>query len=209
MMKTLHLDLECGVCKEHRNRKREALMCIVDENITDNITSYLTCHCCSEILEYEKIYNKGKYNKLCKAEKQIHCILNCVDKSYQKLENNKKRKEYLKKYSRSHDNASKLLMKKLINDTNMFYMLDSYKRNFILNTMGYFGFQYADRMKETITYRTCYEDYVVTVFKKITCDIHRISHTLAEKNYLSHTTHVYSRSKTMMIIILLMMLLIV
>ena len=71
-------------------------MCIFDENITDNITSYLSCHRCSEILEYEKIYNQDKYNKLCKAEKQIHCIFNCVDKSYKKLENNKKRNKILR-----------------------------------------------------------------------------------------------------------------
>ena len=36
----------------------EVLMCIFDENVTDNITSYLACHCCSEMLEYEKIYNE-------------------------------------------------------------------------------------------------------------------------------------------------------
>ena len=69
MMKTFRFDFECGACKEHRNRKRDALMCIFDENIAENITSYLACHCCSEILEYEEIYNQDKYNKLCKAEK--------------------------------------------------------------------------------------------------------------------------------------------
>ena len=36
-MKTCHFDFECGVCKEHRNRKREVLMCILDEDVTDNI----------------------------------------------------------------------------------------------------------------------------------------------------------------------------
>ena len=170
MMKTFHLDRECGVCKEHRNRKREVLMCIFDENITDNITSYLTCNCCSKILEYEKIYDQDKYNRLCKAEKQIHCIFNLFDKSYQKLENNKKRKECLKKIierSVLYDHATKLLMKKFINDTDLFYMFDSYKRNFILNTMGYFSFQYTERMMETVTYRTCYEGCVINVLKAI------------------------------------------
>ena len=46
-------------------------------------------------------------------------------------------------------------------------MFDSYKRNFILNRMGYFSFQYEHRMTETVTYRRCYEDYVINVFKDI------------------------------------------
>ena len=168
-MKTFHLDFDCGVCKEHRNRKREVLMCIFDETVTDNITSYLSCHCCSDILEYEKIYSQDKYNKLCKAEKQIHCIFNFVDKSYQKLEN-KKKKECLKKIierSYLYNHATKLLMKKFINNTDLFHMFDSYKRNFILNTMGYFSFQYTEKMMEKVTYRTCYEDYVKNVLKDI------------------------------------------
>ena len=170
MMKTFHLDRECGVCKEHRNRKREVLMCIFDENISDNITSYLTCNCCSEILEYEKIYDQDKYNRLCKAEKQIHCIFTFFEKSYQKLENNKKRKEYFKRITERsvlYNHATKLLMKKFLNDTNMFYMFDSCKRHFILSTMGYFSFQYTERMMEKVTYRTCYEGYVKNVLKAI------------------------------------------
>ena len=170
MIKTFNLDLECGVRKEHRNRKREVLMCIFDENITDNITSHLACHCCSEILEYEKIYSQDKYNKLCKAEKQIHCIFNLFDKSYQKLENNKKRKDYFKRITERsflYNHASKLVMKKFIHDTNLFIMLESYRRNFILNTMGYFSFRYTERMMEKVTYRTCYEDYVINVLKAI------------------------------------------
>ena len=145
-------------------------MCIFDENVTDNIASHLACHCCSEILEYEKIYNQDKHNKLCKAQKQIHCIFSFFDKSYQKLENNKKKKEHLKRIidcAEFHDKASKLVMKKFINDTDLFHTFDSYRRNFILNTMGYFSFQYTERMKQTVTYRTCYEDYVVNVFKNI------------------------------------------
>ena len=145
-------------------------MCIFDENVTDNITSYLACHCCSDMLEYEKIYNENEYDSLCKAQKQIHCIFAFFDKSYQQLENNKKRKEYLKRIierSEVHGNASKLLMKKHVHDTNMFHMFDSYKRNFILNTMGYFSFQYTERMMEKITYRTCYEDYVINDLKAI------------------------------------------
>ena len=168
-MKTFRFDFECEVCEEHRNRKREVLMCIFDENITDNITSYLSYHCCSEILEYETIYDQDKYNKLCKAEKQIHCIFNFVDKSYQKLEN-KKKKECLKKMierSYLYNHATKLLMKKFINDTDMFHMFDSYRRNFVLNTMGFFSFQYTERMMEKVTYRTCYEDYVKNVLKAI------------------------------------------
>ena len=145
-------------------------MCIFDENIAENITSYLACHCCSEILEYEEIYNQDKYNKLCKAEKQIHCIFNFVAKSYQKLENNKKKKECLKKViegSYLYNRASKLLLKKFIDDADLFHMFDSYKRNFILNTMGYFSFQYTERMMEIVTYRTCYEGYVINVLKDI------------------------------------------
>ena len=45
----------------------------------------------------------------------IHCIFNFVAKSYQKLENNKKKKECLKKIieaSYLYNRASKLLMKK-------------------------------------------------------------------------------------------------
>ena len=193
MMKTFHLDFDCGVCKEHRNRKRVVLMCIFDENITDNITSYLSCHCCSEILEYEKIYSQDKYNKLCKAEKQIHCIFNFVDKSYQKLEN-KKKKECLKKIierSYLYNHATKLLMKKFINDTDLFHMFDSYKRNFILNTMGYFSFQYTERMMEKVTYRTCYEDYVINVLKDIL--VAYIEHQIhLRRKYLDfHTIHMY------------------
>ena len=144
-------------------------MCIFDENVTDNITSYLACHSCSEILEYEKIYNEEKYDRLCKAQKQIHCIFTCFDKSYQKLENNKKKKEY---------------SKKLTNDTNLFYMFDSYKRNFVLNTTGYFSFQYTERMMEAVTYRTCYEDYVVNVFKKILV------------TYIKHQIHLWRKTLT-------------
>ena len=58
-------------------------------------------------------------------------------------------------------------MKKFINVTDLLHMFDSYKRNFILNTMGYFSFQYTERMMEKVTYRTCYEDYTVNVFKNI------------------------------------------
>ena len=190
MMKTFRFDFECGVCKEHRNRKREALMCIFDENVTDNITSYLACHSCSEILGYEKIYNEDKYDRLCKAQKQIHCIFTFYEKSYQKLKNNKKKKEYLKRIidrAEFHDNASKLLMKKLINDTNLFYMFDSYKRNFILNTMGYFSFQYTERMMEKITYRTCYEGYVVNVLKAILMAYIENQIHLRRQNFDLHT----------------------
>ena len=90
------------------------------------------------------------------------------DKSYQKLENNKKRKEYSKRIverSEFYNNASKLLMKKRIHDTSLFNMLESYKTNFTLNRMGYFSFQYTDRMMETVTYRPCYEDDVISVVK--------------------------------------------
>ena len=90
------------------------------------------------------------------------------DKSYQKLENNKKRKEYRKRIierSDFHTSASKLLMKKFLNDTNLFIMLESYRINFTLNTMRYFSFQYTERMMEKVTYRTCYEDYVINVLK--------------------------------------------
>ena len=58
-------------------------------------------------------------------------------------------------------------MKKFINGTDLFHMFDSYRRNFILNTLGYFSFQYAERMMEKVTYRTCYEDYVINVLKAI------------------------------------------
>ena len=194
MMKTFRFDFECGVCKEHRNRKREVLMCIFDENITDNITSYLSCHCCSEILEHEKIYSQDKYNKLCKAEKQIHCIFNLFDKSYQKLENNKKKKEYLKRIIERtdfYDNRSKLLMKKFINDPNLFIMLESYRINFILNTMGYFSFQYEHRMMETVTYRKCYEDYVINVFKDILVTYIENQIHLRKQNFDLHTIRMY------------------
>ena len=36
-----------------------------------------------------------------------------------------------------YNHATKLLMKKFINDTDVFYLFDSCKRNFTLNTMGY------------------------------------------------------------------------
>ena len=162
MMKTFRFDFECGVCKEHRNRKREVLMCIFDDNITDNITSYLSCHCRSEILEYETICDQDKYNKL--------CIFNFVDESYQKLENNKKKKECLKKIierSYLYNHANKLLMNKFINDTDLFHMFASYKRNCIMNRMGCFSFQYTERMMEKVTHRTCYEGYVINVLKAI------------------------------------------
>ena len=100
----------------------------------------------------------------------MYLIFNFAAKSYQKLENNKKKKECLKKIiegSYLHNRASKLLMKKFINDTDLFHMFDNYKRNFILNTMGYFSFQYTERMMEKVTYRTCYEDYVKNVLKAI------------------------------------------
>ena len=58
-------------------------------------------------------------------------------------------------------------MKKFIDDTDLFHMFDSYKRNFILNTMGYFSFQYAERMMEKVTHRTCYKGYVINVLKAI------------------------------------------
>ena len=85
------------------------------------------------------IYNQDKYNKLCKAEKQVHCRFILFDKSYQKLENKKERKEYWKRIiERSFlcDHTSKLVMKKFINDTNLFIIFESYRRNFILNTIG-------------------------------------------------------------------------
>ena len=193
-MKTFRFDFECEVCKAHRNRKREALMCIFDENITDNITSYLACHSCSEILEYEKIYNEDRYKRLCKVEKQIHCIFNFFHKSYQKLENNKKKKESLKRIIERtdfYDNPSKLLMKNFINDPNLFIMLESYRINFILNTMGYFSFQYTERMKETVTYRKCYEDYVINVFKDILVTYIENQMHLRRKYFDLHTIRMY------------------
>ena len=192
-MKTFRFDFECGVCKEHRNRKREVLMCIFEENITDNITSYLSCHCCSEILEYEKVYNQDKYNKLCKAEKQVHCIFNLFDKSYQKLENNQKKEYFKRTIERSvlYNHATKLLMKKFINDPNLFIMLESYRINFILNTMGYFSFQYEHRMMETVTYRKCYEDYVINVFKDILVTYIENQIHLRRKYFDLHTIRMY------------------
>ena len=58
-------------------------------------------------------------------------------------------------------------MKKFMNDTDLFHMFDRYKRNFILNTMGYFSFQFTERMMEKVTHRTCYEDFVINVLKAI------------------------------------------
>ena len=96
MAETFEFELECAVCKEHRNRKREVLMCILDENISDNITSYLVCSRCSQMLEYEKVYGGQKYNILSKVQKQIHAIFTFINKSYDNLKNNKAKKAYLK-----------------------------------------------------------------------------------------------------------------
>ena len=66
-------------------------------------------------------------------------------------------------------------------------MFDSYKRNFILNTMGYFIFQYAERMMEKVTYRTCYEGYVIDVLKAILMAYIENQIHLRRQNFDLHT----------------------
>ena len=65
-------------------------------------------------------------------------------------------------------------------------MLESSRRNFILSTMGYFSFEYTERMMEKVTYRTCYEDYVINVLKDILMA------------YIDHQIHLWRKKLTLL-----------
>ena len=82
-------------------------------------------------------------------------------------------------------------MKKCINDPNLFIMLESYRIDFILNTMEYFSFQYEHRMMEKVTYRTCYEDYVKNVLKAILMAYIENQIHLRRQNFNFHTIWEY------------------
>ena len=84
------------MCKGHRQRKAEALDCIFTGDITNKITSFLSCHQCEEMHECERDYQKLRYKDYTKTEKQINYIIN--NNHYKKLWTLKDKKRIFEKH---------------------------------------------------------------------------------------------------------------
>ena len=68
------------MCKGNRQRKAEALNDIFIEDITNNITSFLSCHQCVEMRECEIDYQKPIYKDFNKTERQIIFLISVCSK---------------------------------------------------------------------------------------------------------------------------------
>ena len=123
-METFNFKFECCMCKGHRQRKAEALNCIFIEDITNKITSFLSCHQCVEMHECEKDYQKLRYKDYTKTEKQINYIVNTSHSHYKKLWTLKDKKAYLKNIVDKSESNMKPIMKKYINESHHIYTID-------------------------------------------------------------------------------------
>ena len=112
------------MCKGHRQRKAEALDCIFTEDITNKITSFLSCHQCVEMHECERDYQKLRDKDYTKSEKQINYIINTSHNHYKKIWTLKDKKEYLKNIVDKSESNIKPLMKKYINESHHIYTID-------------------------------------------------------------------------------------
>ena len=110
------------MCKGHRQRKAEALDCIFTEDITNKITSFLSCHKCVEMHECERDYQKLTYKDYTKTEKQINYIFH--NNHYRKLQTLKDKRAYLKSIVDKSESNMKPIMKKYINESHHIYTID-------------------------------------------------------------------------------------
>ena len=112
------------MCKGHRQRKAEALNDIFTEDITNKITSFLSCHKCVEMHECEIEYQKLRYKDFTKTEKQIHYLINVSSNQYNKLTTLKDKKAYLKQIVDKSESNMKPIIKKYINESHHIYTID-------------------------------------------------------------------------------------
>ena len=112
------------MCKGHRQRKAEALNDIFTDDITNNITSFLSCHQCVEMHECERDYQKLRYKDYTKTEKQINYIINTSHNHYMRLWTLKDKKAYLKNIVDKSESNMKQIMKKYINESHHIYAID-------------------------------------------------------------------------------------
>ena len=119
-MSLFKFDKNCYVCKCHRNRKVVVLNLCFDAVTVNNIVSYLCCHICSEMYEYELEYKKEEYNEYCKEAKLFHFIYNHLDSKYIKLKKLKDKQNYMKELIRKSECYKKGMLVKFVN--NSYYM---------------------------------------------------------------------------------------
>ena len=110
------------MCQGHRQCKAEALNNIFNEDITNKITSFLSCHQCVEMHECERDYQKLRYKDYTKTERQINYMIN--NNHYKKLWTLKDKKAYLKNIVDKSESNMKPIMKKYINESHHIYTID-------------------------------------------------------------------------------------
>ena len=114
------------MCEGHRQRKAEALNDMFNEDITNKITSFLSCYKCVEMHGREREYKKLRYKDYTKTEKQIHYIVNTSHNHYKKLWTLKDKKAYLKNIVDKSESNMKTMMKNTLMKATIFIQLIDY-----------------------------------------------------------------------------------
>ena len=154
------------MCKGHRQRKAEALNCIFTEDITNKITSFLSCHQCVEMHECEKDYQKLRYKDYTKTEKQINYIINTSHKHYMKLWTLKDKKAYLKSIVDKSESNMKPIMKKYINESHHIYTIDRLLVILAVGNLDVYGRYNYDLHEIYYNYRR-QEELIGTILKEL------------------------------------------
>ena len=153
------------MCKGHRQRKAEALDCIFTEDITNKITSFLSCHQCVEMHECEREYQKLRYKDYTKTEKQIHYIIKTAHNHYMKLWTLKDKKAYLKSIVDKSESNFKPIMKKYINESHHIYTIDRLLGLLAFGNLDVFC-RFNPDLDQIIYYYRRQEELVIEILKE-------------------------------------------
>ena len=165
-METFNFKFECCMCQGHRQRKAEALNCMFIEDITNKITSFLSCHQCVEMHECERDYQKLRYKNYTKTEKQINYIINTLNNQYNKLRTLKDKKAYLKDVVDKSESNMKPLMKKYINESHHIYTIDRLLGFLAVGKIDIFA-RFNPDLDQIIYYYRRQEEIIVEILKEL------------------------------------------
>ena len=154
------------MCKGHRQRKAEAFNDIFSEDITNKITSFLSCHKCVEMHECERDYQKLRYKDYTKTERQINYIINTSHKHYMKLWTLKDKKAYLKNIVDKSESNMKQIMKKYINESHHIYTIDRLLGFVAVGNIDVFGRFNYDLQDIYYNYRR-QEELIMNILKEL------------------------------------------
>ena len=163
-METFNFKFECCMCKGHRQRKAEAFNDIFSEDITNKITSFLSCHKCVEMHECERDYQKLRYKDYTKTEKQINYIIN--NNHYKKLWTLKDKKAYLKNVVDKSESNMKPIIKKYINESHHIYTIDRLLVILVSGNVDVYGRYNYDLHETYYNYRR-QEELIGTILKEL------------------------------------------